>query len=45
VDAIDDAATRLRRLDEQVAAIVPSWRWRRWSKPIRRCAASPLWWH
>jgi transposase len=25
VDAIDDAATRLRRLDEQVAAIVPSW--------------------
>jgi len=25
VDAIDDAAARLRRLDEQVAAIVPSW--------------------
>ena len=25
VDTIDDAATRLRRLDEQVAAIVPSW--------------------
>jgi len=25
VDAIDDAATRLRRLDEQVATIVPSW--------------------
>ena len=25
VDAIEDAATRLRRLDEQVAAIVPSW--------------------
>jgi transposase len=25
VDAIDDAATRLHRLDEQVAAIVPSW--------------------
>src|SRR5438067_4267392 len=25
VDAIDEAATRLRRLDEQVAAIVPSW--------------------
>jgi len=25
VDAIDDAATRLRRLDEQVVAIVPSW--------------------
>jgi transposase len=25
VDAIDDAATRLRRLDQQVAAIVPSW--------------------
>ena len=25
VDAIDDAATRLRRLDEQVAAIVPNW--------------------
>jgi transposase len=25
VDAIDDAAARLRRLDEQLAAIVPSW--------------------
>jgi transposase len=25
VDTIDDAATRLRRLDQQVAAIVPSW--------------------
>ena len=25
VDTIEDAATRLRRLDEQVAAIVPSW--------------------
>ena len=25
VDAIDDAVARLRRLDEQVAAIVPSW--------------------
>ena len=25
VDAIEDAATRLRRLDQQVAEIVPSW--------------------
>ena len=25
VDTIEDAATRLRRLDEQLAAIVPSW--------------------
>jgi transposase len=44
VDTIDDAATRLRRLDEQVAAIVPSRSMAPGSKPIRRCAASPLWW-
>jgi transposase len=44
VDTIEDAATRLRRLDEQVAAIVPSWSMARWWKLIRRCAASPLWW-
>jgi hypothetical protein len=44
VDAIEDAATRLRRLEQQVAEIVPSWSMARRSKPIKRCAASPLEW-
>jgi hypothetical protein len=39
--SIAEAAARLRRLDEQRIAIVPSWSWRRWLPPIRRCVASP----
>jgi hypothetical protein len=42
LDAIDDAAARLRRLDEQLSLrLSRAGRWRRWSPPIRRCAASP----
>jgi transposase len=44
IEAIEDAAVRLRRLEQQPVTIVPSCRWRRSSKRIRRCAALRSWW-
>jgi hypothetical protein len=38
VHAIEDAMARLRRLEEQLVAIVPSRSMGRWCMPIRRCA-------
>ena len=43
VAAIEDAVERLRRLEDQLASIVPSWSMGLWSPPIRRCAASRSW--
>jgi hypothetical protein len=42
VDAIADADRRLCRLEQQLALIMRTGRWRRSSRPIRRCAAPRL---
>ena len=44
VDAIEDASTRLRRSTNKWRKSCRAGRWRRWSKPIKRCAASLLEW-
>ncbi|WP_435053771.1 hypothetical protein [Mesorhizobium australicum] len=41
-DAIEEAAQRLRRLDEQLSAVVPTWSMAS-SRPIRRCAVPRSW--
>jgi transposase len=44
IDTIADAAQHLRRLEQQLASSCRAGRWRRWSRPTRRCAAPPSWW-
>jgi transposase len=44
VDAIEDAATRCVGSTNKWRKSCRAGRWRRWSKPIKRCAASPLEW-
>jgi transposase len=44
VDAIDDAATRCVASMSKWSRSCRAGRWHRLSQPIRRCAASPLWW-
>jgi transposase len=43
INAIEDAIARLRRLEEQWSRSCQVGRWRRWSKPTRRCAAPRFW--
>jgi len=39
LQAVEAAAARRDRLTAQIAAMLPDWRWRRWWRRCRRCAA------
>ncbi|MER9826648.1 hypothetical protein NKJ50_33230 [Mesorhizobium sp. M0115] len=43
IDAIEDAVQRLRRLHEQLSAVVPTWFMARVVELIRRCAVPRSW--
>ena len=40
IHAVEDAEARLERLERQIGELLPPGRWRRWSKPCRRCVGS-----